>query len=88
VEAWQPRDLWDRAFAAAKGNRQERLIRPMSCVAREIGQYWLAHQAAPPHKLEQFMIAACGAAVLQIGFPDPEWQLSWFFCKCLTQRPL
>lgn len=68
VEVWQPRDPWDRAFAAAKGNRQARLTRPMSCVAREIGRYLLAHQAAPPHQIERFMIAACGAIVVQIGF--------------------
>ena len=68
VEAWQPRDLWDRAFAAAKGDHRARLTRPMSCVAREIGRYLLAHQAAPPHELQQFINAACGAAVVQIGF--------------------
>ncbi|TMQ11955.1 MAG: hypothetical protein E6J90_33045 [Deltaproteobacteria bacterium] len=68
VEAWQPRDPWDRAFGAAKGDRRARLTRPMSCVAREIGRYFLAHQAAPPHELQQFINAACGAAVVQIGF--------------------
>src|SRR5213078_1465787 len=68
VEAWQPRDAWDRAFGAAKGDRRARLTRPMSCVAREIGRYLLAHQAAPPHELGQFINAACGVAVIQTSF--------------------
>jgi hypothetical protein len=69
-DAWQPHGAWEQAFAddvgAARGGL--RLTRTMSCVAREVGLFYLRTRARPPGLLQQFLTAACGAFVPQVGY--------------------
>src|SRR4029077_20223228 len=60
---------WESAFAADTGQERARvhLTRAMSCVAREVGRFLIETGAAPPDQLQQFLIAACGAAVPGVG---------------------
>jgi hypothetical protein len=68
VEVWRSRGSWEDAFVAAKGQRPGRMSRPLSCAAREIGRYFLAHEARPPHELERFLLGACGVWSPEVGF--------------------
>jgi hypothetical protein len=68
-DVWQARGVWELAFAAeVRAARSDlRMTSAMSCVAREVGRYYLARTAPPPEILQQFFLAACGATVPQIG---------------------
>jgi hypothetical protein len=69
-EIWQPQGEFERAFAAAIGEtaRKPRLTRPLACVARELGRFYLEKKAPPSDALREFMIAACDAVVPQVSF--------------------
>ena len=69
AEPFQPRSAWESAFAADAGQERARvrLTRAMSCVAREAGRFLIETGASPPDQLQQFLIAACGAAVPAVG---------------------
>jgi len=68
-EAWSPQGPWEKAMAddVASTRAQLRLTRAMSCVAHELGRYYLASGAPAPETLHQFMLAACGAVIPQAG---------------------
>lgn len=67
---WQPAGAWEEAFAkdAAEAKSELRLTRAMSCLARELGRFYLEHHAAPAEALYEFQSAACGNTVPEIGF--------------------
>ena len=69
-EPWQPADAWGNAFAAdaTEEKSKVRITRAMSCVARQLGRFYLETYAPPPAALQAFMVAACGVAATQIGF--------------------
>ncbi|MGK3999428.1 hypothetical protein [Sorangium sp. So ce1024] len=62
-EAWEPAGAWDAAFrdAVSGAERPPRVIRALSCTARELGRFMLEHKAPPPESLRRFMSAACGS---------------------------
>ena len=64
-----PRTSFEVAFATdmSQAHPSVHLTRALGCVAREAGRYYLEAQGAPPGNLEQFIIAACGAVVPQVG---------------------
>ena len=68
-EPFVPSTSFDAAFAAdmSRAHPGVHLTRALGCVAREAGRYYLEAQASPPDNLEQFIIAACGAVVPQVG---------------------
>jgi len=68
-EPFNPLTAWESAFAAEAGQERARvrLTRAMSCVAREAGRFLIETGAPPPEQLQQFLIAACGAAVPSVG---------------------
>ena len=68
-EPWAPSSGWDRAVAdaiAASGKRP-RLSQAMSCVAREMGRYYLETRLPPPAALRNFLVTACGALAPDVG---------------------
>jgi hypothetical protein len=69
TEPFQPRTSFEAAFAADLGQARPsvHLTRALACVAREAGRFQLEAQGAPPGNLQQFIIAACGAVVPQVG---------------------
>ena len=68
-EPFVPSTSFDVAFATdmSRAHPGVHLTRALGCVAREAGRYYLEAQASPPDNLEQFIIAACGAVVPQVG---------------------
>jgi hypothetical protein len=68
-ELYVPRTSFEVAFTAdmSRAHPGVHMTRALGCVAREAGRYYLEAQAAPPGSLEQFIIAACGAVVPQVG---------------------
>jgi hypothetical protein len=69
-DAWTPHGAWESAMAAdfAAAGRKAQLTSSMGCVARELGRFQLAHRAAPPEALRQFIDASCGVYVPSVGF--------------------
>jgi hypothetical protein len=55
---------WDRLLAAAAAERRGLawVSEPMACLAREGGQFFLAHQGTPPPELLGFLASRCGVA--------------------------
>jgi hypothetical protein len=70
AEAWSPRGAWEEAFAAtlSASGRKLRATRAMSCAAREIGRFLLAHHGPPPEPLQRFIGAACGVFAPGFGY--------------------
>ncbi len=68
-EPFQARGSWEAAFAAdaAQARPSVHLTRALACVAHEAGRFYLDAHAPPPENLQQFIIAACGAVVPQVG---------------------
>jgi hypothetical protein len=69
----------ERALAAlfAAAGKPLRLTKAASCVAREVGRYYLDHEAAPGEGLREFMLGACGSLAREVGLipyvgPVPE----------------
>jgi len=65
---WQATNDWDKMFVSVVDAmpKKPRLTNAMACVAREMGQFYLEHDAPPDQSLERFMIASCGNLVPDI----------------------
>lgn len=48
------------AQVATKAGMNLTYAKDLRCVAREVGRFWLEHNAYPDERLKRFMIAACG----------------------------
>jgi hypothetical protein len=70
AEAWSPRGPWEEAFAStlSASGRKLRTTRAMSCAAREVGRFLLAHKGPPPEQLQRFIGAACGVFAPGFGY--------------------
>lgn len=68
----QPEGPWETMFTevAAKAQRRPRVTMAMSCVAREVGRFYLQHKAIPDASLRRYLVGACGglAAGVGVGF--------------------
>lgn len=60
---WQPKLPWETTFAeiAASVQRPPRLTLAMSCIAAELGRFYLVHQANADASIRRFLIGGCGA---------------------------
>lgn len=70
ADSWTPRGPWEEALAAqfAASGKKALPTRAMSCVAKELGRFELAHRGQPPEALQRFIDAVCGVYVPTIGF--------------------
>lgn len=64
-QPWQPRGPWETMFAevAATVPRHPRLTLAMSCIAAELGRFYLQHQADADMSIRRFVIGSCGALI-------------------------
>jgi hypothetical protein len=62
---WQPKGPWETMFAevAASVPDRPRLTLAMSCIAAELGRFYLQHQADADMSIRRFLIGGCGALV-------------------------
>lgn len=68
-DAWQPDGVFARGFVAtaAKLPRPPRLTRALSCIAEQLGRFYLETNKEPPQGLSEFISGACGAALPSYG---------------------
>lgn len=66
---WQPASASDRTFVEVlhETGRAPRLTQAMSCVARELGRFFLDTMGPAPDELREFIVAACGSVAVEIG---------------------
>ena len=70
ADSWSPRGPWEEAIAAAftASGKKGLPTRAMSCVAKELGRFELAHNGQPPEALQRFITAVCGVYAPSVGF--------------------
>jgi hypothetical protein len=64
-----PAERGERALAGilAAAGKPLRLSKAMSCVAREVGRYYLEAEAPPAEALRVFILGACGSVAREVG---------------------
>jgi hypothetical protein len=69
-EPWTPRGPMEEAIgtAFATAGKKAQPTRAMSCVARELGRFELAHGGPPPEALARFIAGVCGAYAPNVGY--------------------
>jgi hypothetical protein len=70
ADTWMPRGPMEEAIAAAfsASGKKAQPTHAMSCVAKELGRFQLAHGGQPPEALQRFMAAVCGVYAPTVGF--------------------
>ena len=70
ADSWSPRGPWEEAIAAVftASGKKALPTRAMSCVAKELGRFELAHAGQPPEALQRFITAVCGVYAPSVGF--------------------
>lgn len=69
-------NAWEKELEAHAQKRPGVWVmgKDMQCTAKEIGRFWLTHQATPPRPLEDFIAGRCGSAGahLQVSWVEGE----------------
>jgi hypothetical protein len=70
TDTWTPRGPIEEAIAAAfsASGKKAQPTRAMSCVAKELGRFELAHGGQPPESLQRFITAVCGVYAPTVGY--------------------
>ncbi len=69
----------ERMLEAAAGGRADvALSEGMHCVAREVGRFFLAHDAYPGDRVRSFIVGRCGATAIQVQWRSINGDLTGF----------